>query len=102
LAGRVRPDAEAVEAGARRVIARYEPAISRTDAEGACVVVAKSAGHAVRQRRLDRTAPSRGRDGGRRACRAAYCAVVDAAVLAFVMQSVSRSGQILDLAISRY
>jgi hypothetical protein len=40
-------------------------------------------------------------DEGRRAFLAAYCAVVDAAVLEYVMQSASRRRKILDLAISR-
>jgi len=101
LAGRVRPDAVVVERSARRVIGRYELAIAPANAESACVVVAKSAGHAVCQCRRDRTAPVLVHGGGRHASVAAYCAVVDAAILEFVMQSASRRRQILDLAISR-
>jgi hypothetical protein len=101
LAGRVAPDAEAVEGSTRAVIGRYEPAIVPTNAESASVIVAKSAGHAVCRRRRDRTAPVLVHDEGRRAFLAAYCAVVDAAVLEYVMQSASRRRKILDLAISR-
>jgi hypothetical protein len=57
--------------------------------------------NAACQRRRDRTAPVLVHDGGCRALLAAYYAVVDAAVLEFVMQSASRCGRILDLAISR-
>jgi hypothetical protein len=78
-----------VEASARRECHGYDPAIAPTNTKGVCVVVAKSAGHAVCQRRCDRAAPVPVPDAGRRASRAAYCAVVDAAVLEFVMQSVS-------------
>jgi hypothetical protein len=89
-----------VEGAARRVVGRYEPAIAPTNAESACVVVAKSAGHAHCQRRRDRAAPVPVPDVGHRASRATYCAVVDAAVLEFVVQSASHRRQILDLAIS--
>lgn len=101
MAGRAKPDAVTVEGSARRVIGRYEPAIAETNAESACVVAAKSAGHAVCQRRRDRAAPVPVHHGGRRASLAACCTVADAAVLEFVMQSASRRRKILDLAISR-
>ena len=94
------PDAEAVEGAARRVIGRYEPAIAPTNAESACAVVAKNAGHAHCQRRRDRAAPVPVPDVGHPASRATYCVVVDAAVLEFVVQSASHRRQILDLAIS--
>jgi hypothetical protein len=87
LVGRVRPDAEAVEGRARRVIGRYEPAIAPTNGESARVAVAKSAGHAVCRRRRDRPAPVLVHHGGRRASLAASCAVMDAAVLQFVSRA---------------
>jgi hypothetical protein len=97
LAGRVRPDAESVEGSACRVINRHEPAIVSTNGESARVAVAKSAGHAVCQRRRDRTTLVLVDGRGRRASLAACCAAVDAAVLEFVMQSASRRAKILIL-----
>jgi hypothetical protein len=89
-----------VEGAARRVIGRCEPAIAPTNAESACVVVAKNAGHAHCQRPRDRADPVPVPAVGHRASRATYCVVVDAAALEFVVQSASYRRQILDLAIS--
>src|SRR6202012_1064125 len=94
------PDAEAAEGAARRVIGRSEPAIASANAERACAVVAKNAGHAHWRRRRDRTALVPVPDIGHRASRATYGVVVDASVLEFVVQSAPHRRRILDLAIS--
>jgi hypothetical protein len=51
LTGCVRSEDEAAEGNARRVIARYEPASLAFQCESPCIVVAKSAGHAVHRHR---------------------------------------------------
>jgi hypothetical protein len=70
------------------------------NAESACAVVAKGAGHAHCRRRRGRAAPVPVPDIGRRASRATYAVVVDAAGPGVCGASAPHLRQILDLAIS--
>jgi hypothetical protein len=95
-----RPDAEAVEGAARRVIRRCEAAMAPNSAESAWAVAAKNAGHDHWRRRRGRAGPVPVRDGRTPCLSCDILRRCGAAVLEFVVQSASHRRQILDLAIS--